>query len=213
MQERLLERLDERSRIARSLHDTLLQSVQALIMSFHAHTHLLPQGTRERARLDGTLNLADQLLVEGRDQIMDLRASASPDELSLALQQFGKGLSEHRAHTFVAHVSEKRRKLKPPIHDEIYAIAREALFNASRYAEAGRIVLELDYAPDTFTLRVLDNGCGLDDEVANTGHRPGHWGLVGMRERAAIIGACLNINSQPGIGTEIEVIVPAKLAY
>lgn len=213
MQERLLERLAERSRIARSLHDTLLQSVQALIMSFHAHTHLLPQGTRERARLDGTLNLADQLLVEGRDQIMDLRASASPDELSLALQQFGKGLSEHRAHTFVAHVSEKRRKLKPRIHDEIYAIAREALFNASRYAEAGRIVLELDYAPDSFTLRVLDNGCGLDDAVSNTGHRPGHWGLVGMRERADIMGASLSINSQPGIGTEVQVVVPGKLAY
>jgi signal transduction histidine kinase len=98
------------------------------------------------------------------------------------------------------------------VHDEIYAIAREALFNASRYAEAAHIVLELDYARQAFTLRVRDDGCGLDDTVAQAG-RPGHWGLVGMRERAASIGATLNITSRPGAGTEIEVSVPGELAY
>ena len=212
LQERLQERLAERSRIARSLHDTLLQSVQGLILSFHAHAHMLPQGTRERARLDGTLNLADQLLIEGRDQIMDLRAVAPPDELPLALQEFGKGLSQHRAHAFTVRVSGVCRRLLPCVHDEIYAIAREALFNASRYAEAAHIVLELDYAEQAFTLRVRDDGCGLDDSVAQAG-RPGHWGLVGMRERAASIGATLNISSRPGAGTEIEVSVPGRLAY
>ena len=213
MQERLQERLAERSRIARSLHDTLLQSVQGLILSFHAHADMLPKGTRERARLDGTLNLADQLLIEGRDQIMDLRASAEPDELRLALQQFGKGLAEHRAHAFTVHVSGSCRRLQPRVHDEVYAIAREALFNASRYAEAANIVLELDYAEQAFTLRVRDDGCGLDDAVAQTGQRPGHWGLVGMRERAAGIGASLRIDSRPGAGTQIEVSVPGRLAY
>ncbi|SFU52830.1 sensor histidine kinase [Pseudoduganella namucuonensis] len=213
MRERLRERLAERSRIARALHDTLLQSVQGLIMSFHAHTHLLPEGTRERARLDQTLNLADRLLVEGRDQIMDLRAAASPDELGLALREFGKGLSEHRAHAFEAHVGGRRRPLQPKVQDEIYAIAREALFNASRYAEAGRITLELDYDADVFTLRVRDDGRGLDEAVARAGHRPGHWGLVGMRERAAGIGATLRLRSEPGAGTEIEVALAAELAY
>ena len=212
LQERLQERLAERSRIARSLHDTLLQSVQGLILSFHAHAHMLPQGTRERARLDGTLNLADQLLIEGRDQIMDLRAVAPPDELRLALQQFGKGLAEHRAHAFEVRVSGVCRRLQPCVHDEIYAIAREALFNASRYAEAAHIVLELDYAEKAFVLRVRDDGCGLDDAVAQAG-RPGHWGLVGMRERAASIGASLSITSRAGAGTQIEVSVPGHLAY
>lgn len=212
LQERLQERLAERSRIARSLHDTLLQSVQGLILSFHAHAHMLPQGTRERTRLDGTLNLADQLLIEGRDQIMDLRAVAPPDELPLALQQFGKGLAEHRAHAFTVHVRGVCRRLLPCVHDEIYAIAREALFNASRYAEAAHIVLELDYAEQAFILRVRDDGCGLDDAVAQAG-RPGHWGLVGMRERAASIDATLTISSRPGAGTEIEVSVPGQLAY
>ena len=213
LQERLQERLDERSRIARSLHDTLLQSVQALILSFHAHADVLPKGTRERARLDGTLNLADQLLIEGRDQIMDLRASASADELSLALQQFGKGLAEHRAHAFSTEIRGRQRRLQPRVHDEIYAIAREALFNASRYADAQQLTLELYYADDDFTLRVRDDGCGLDETVTQTGQRAGHWGLPGMRERASAIGASLAILSQPGVGTQIEVVVPGPLAY
>ena len=213
LQERLQERLAERSRIARALHDTLLQSVQGLILSFHVHAHLLPKGTRERAQLDGTLNLADQLLIEGRDQIMDLRASAPADELSLALQQFGKGLAEHRAHGFTVLVTGECRRLQPCVHDEIYAIAREALFNASRYAGAAQIVLELDYGTDAFTLRVRDDGRGLDEDVAAAGERPGHWGLVGMRERATAIHASLRVDSAPGAGTQIEVIVPGRLAY
>ena len=213
LQERLAERLAERSRIARALHDTLLQSVQGLILSFHVHAHLLPKGTRERAQLDGTLNLADQLLIEGRDQIMDLRASAPADELSLALQQFGKGLAEHRAHGFTVLVTGECRRLQPCVHDEIYAIAREALFNASRYAGAAQIVLELDYGKDAFTLRVRDDGCGLDADVAAAGARPGHWGLVGMRERATAIHASLRVDSAPGAGTQIEVVVPGRLAY
>ncbi|MNT18591.1 Signal transduction histidine-protein kinase/phosphatase DegS [compost metagenome] len=144
---------------------------------------------------------------------MDLRASAEPDELRLALQQFGKGLAEHRAHAFTVHVSGTCRRLQPRVHDEVYAIAREALFNASRYAEAANIVLELDYAEQAFTLRVRDDGCGLDDAVAQAGQRPGHWGLVGMRERAAGIAASLRIDSRPGAGTQIEVSVPGRLAY
>ena len=213
MHERLQERLLERSRIARSLHDTLLQSVQALLMSFDRHSRLLTEGSQERQRLDQTLNLAEQLLVEGRDQVMDLRASAAPQALEQILGQFGKGLSEHRPHAFELKVTGKARKLRPEVHEHIYAIAREALFNASRYAEASRIELNLDYGVQAFSLQVRDNGQGMDDSVCAAGRRPGHWGLVGMRERAAEISATLDINSQHGAGTSIMVTVPAKAAY
>lgn len=162
-----------------------------------------------QARLDQTLNLAEQLLVEGRDQIMDLRASASPD----ALEQFGKGLAEHRSHAFAMKVNGVPRQLRPHVHDEVYAIAREALFNASRYADASRIELELDYNASAFVLRIRDNGRGLDDAVAAAGHRPGHWGMVGMRERAHNIGASLAIESKPGVGTEVIATVPGRMAY
>ncbi|MQA41158.1 histidine kinase [Rugamonas sp. FT29W] len=213
MQESLQARLAERSRIARALHDTLLQSMQALLMSFDAHSRNLKEGTTERTRLDQTLNLAEQLLVEGRDQIMDLRASASPDALELTLEQFGKGLAEHRSHAFVMKVNGVPRQLRPHVHDEVYAIARETLFNASRYADANRIELELDYNPNAFVLRIRDNGKGLDDAVAAAGHRPGHWGMAGMRERAHNIGASLAIDSKPGVGTEVIATVPGKVAY
>jgi len=213
MQERLQERLAERTRIARTLHDTLLQSMQSLLLSFDAHSRHLKEGTPERTRLDQTLNLAEQLLVEGRDQIMDLRASASPEVLPLTLEQFGKGLAQHRAHQFDMKVSGTARQLRADVHDEIYAIAREALFNASRYADASRIALEINYSGSAFVMRIRDNGRGLDKSVAAAGNRPGHWGLQGMRERANCIGAALDIVSQAGDGTVITVTVPAKKAY
>jgi len=213
MQERLQERLAERTRIARALHDTLLQSIQALLMSFDTHSRHLKEGTQERTRLDQTLNLAEQLLVEGRDQIMDLRASASPDALELTLEHFGKGLAEHRSHAFDMAISGTPRPLRPKVHEEIYAIGREALFNASRYADAGRIELTLEFGAGAFIMRVRDNGRGMDESVAATGHRPGHWGLTGMCERAHAIGASLDIESKPGTGTQITVSVPGKTAY
>ncbi|WP_229418018.1 sensor histidine kinase [Massilia sp. Root351] len=213
MQERLQERLAERTRIARALHDTLLQSMHSLLISFDAHSRHLEEGTQERTRLDRTLNLAEQLLVEGRDQILDLRASASPDMLELTLEQLGKALADHRPHAFAMQVAGTPRQLRKEVQDEIYAVAREALFNASRYADATRIELELAYGGSAFVLRIRDNGRGLDESVAAAGHRPGHWGLVGMRERAGGIGASLEIGSKPGAGTEITLTVPGKRAY
>jgi signal transduction histidine kinase len=213
MQERLHERLAERTRIARTLHDTLLQSMQSLLLSFDAHSRHLKEGTQERTRLDQTLNLAERLLVEGRDQIMDLRASSSPEVLALTLEHFGKGLAEHRTHLFDVKVNGAARQLRTDVHGEIYAIAREALFNASRYAEASRIVLEIDYNSSAFVMHIRDNGRGLDESVMAAGCRPGHWGLQGMRERANCIGATLDIASQADEGTVITITVPGKKAY
>jgi signal transduction histidine kinase len=148
-----------------------------------------------------------------RDQIMVLRSSASPEALELALGQFGKGLAEHRSHAFELKVCGTPRRLRPEVQDEIYAIAREAQFNASRYADATRIELELGYGAGALVVRVRDKGRGLDESVAAAGRRPGHWGLVGMRERAGGIGAVLAIDSAPGTGTVITVTMPGKMAY
>ena len=103
--------------------------------------------------------------------------------------------------------------LRLNVHYVLYGIAREALFNASRYAGASRIELDLDYSSDSLKVRIADNGRGLDEKVAASGQRPGHWGLVGMRERASCIGAALESVSKPGAGTTITVDVPAKKAY
>jgi len=213
LQERTDARLEERSRIARSLHDTLLQSVQGLIMSFNAHAHQVPEGSSERARLERTLGLAGRLLVDGRDQIMGLRASASPDELPRALQAFGIELAEYSGNAFELRVAGHVVPLQPHVSEEVYAIGREALFNAARYAGAGGMLLEIDYGMDAFALRIRDDGQGVDETVAAAGSRPGHWGLPGMRERAAAVGASFQLASAPGAGTEIRVSLPAGLAY
>lgn len=213
MQERMQERLAERTRVARALHDTLLQSVQALLMSFDAHSRKVAAGTQERTRLDQTLSLAEQLLAEGRDQIMGLRTPSSHEVLEEALDRFGQSLAGYLPHAFEMKVEGTPRPLRQDVHAEIHAIAREALFNASRYADATRIELVLAYGAAAFVLRIRDNGRGLDALVAAAGQRSGHWGLVGMRERAGCIGAVLNIDSAAGAGTGITVTVPAKLAY
>jgi len=212
-QERMLERLAERSRIARALHDTLLQSVQSLLISFDAHSRHLKEGSQERNCLNQTLDFAEKLLVEGRDQILDLRATPSQEDLGQTLGQFGKGLAARSTHAFEVRVSGTPRQLRQQVQDELYAIAREALFNASRYAGASRIELDVVYGSESVDVRISDNGRGLDENIAASGHRPGHWGLVGMRERAACIGATLEIDSKPGEGTAITVSTPAKRAY
>ncbi|WP_229262560.1 sensor histidine kinase [Duganella radicis] len=213
MRDTFLTRMAERSRIARALHDTLLQSVQGLILSFQMYANKYAPGSQDRVRLEKTLEMAEQLLVDGRDQIMDLRAASSPDDLGPGLAQFGQWLAEHGRHTFSVQVRGTPVRLRPDVHEEVYAIAREALYNASRYSEAKNIRLELAYSPRQFSLSVRDDGRGLDDHTLNAGQRPGHWGLVGMRERAGCIAAKLAIVSRPAQGTEVSLVLQARNAY
>ncbi len=213
MQDRFVGRMAERSRIARTLHDTLLQSIQGLIISFQSTAEALPPGSPERQRIEHKLDIAEKLLEEGRDQIMDLRAAASPEELYVALRQLGRQLSATSACDFITQVSGKTMQLQLLVNEEVYAIGREALYNAARHAKASNIWLELRYTPQHFSLSVRDDGIGLAPEIQRAGGCAGHWGLIGMRERAAGIGAQLSIAGAPGKGTEIAIVLPAKNAY
>jgi signal transduction histidine kinase len=107
----------------------------------------------------------------------------------------------------------KERELSPVLRDEIYRIGREALRNAFCHAKAQKIEVEIAYGDSEFSLHVRDDGCGIDPEVANQGARTGHWGLLGMRERAKSFGGNLEVWSERGAGTEIESIVPAGNAH
>ncbi|MYM38788.1 sensor histidine kinase [Duganella qianjiadongensis] len=209
MQDLMHERLAERARIARGLHDTLLQSVQGLIMYFDSQARRLPSDSAERAKLEQTLDLADQLMVEGREHIMDLRSEAIPDQLEQSLQQYGRVLlHEH----FTMRVLGKPRVLCDAVRNEVHAIAREALLNAARHAKASMVVLEIDYQREYFIVRVSDNGLGLPCHIAEAGQRAGHWGLVGMRERAVAMGAQFQLESAAGQGTRIELRLGMTLA-
>jgi signal transduction histidine kinase/ligand-binding sensor domain-containing protein len=204
------ERLAERERIARGLHDTLLQSVQGLIMLFDQQVRKLPIGSEERGKLEQTLDLADALMHESRDCITDLRAASEPAELGDSLAQYGQILMpEH----FAARIHGKPLAVAPKVRSELFAIVREALFNASRHARANRIELIVDYRSDRLVVVVRDDGCGMAPAMLEAGGRPGHYGIAGMRERAAAIGAACKLQSQPGKGTTVHLEIEGELAY
>jgi signal transduction histidine kinase/ligand-binding sensor domain-containing protein len=211
---RLEARLAERERIARELHDTLLQGMQGLIWRFQAATDRIPATEPARQLMEKSLDRADELLAEGRDKVKQLRVTVSdmPD-LAKALAAEGEQLAEETSVEFRAIVDGVRRELHPMVREEGFLIGREALGNAFRHARAERIEVEVSYGRAALHVRVRDDGAGIDPVVLAAGERPGHFGLIGMRERATRIGGEIQVWSKPGAGTEVDLRVPARVAY
>ena len=211
---RLEARLAERERIARELHDTLLQGMQGLIWRFQAATDRIPRGEPAREMMEQSLDRADQLLAESRDKVKDLRpAVAAATDLAEALAAEGKQLAEAHPAEFRVSVQGVSRELHPIVREEGFLIAREALGNAFRHAAAKDIEAEVSYGNEALQVRIRDNGQGISASVLNEGGTPGHFGLIGMRERAKKLGGRLEVWSKTGAGTEIDLWVPAKVAY
>jgi signal transduction histidine kinase len=211
---RMEERLDERERIARDLHDTLLQSVQGLILKFHAVSKQIHENEPAHEALERTLDHAEQVLAEGRDRIQNLRASAvSLSDLPAAFLCVAEETRQGREANFKSVVEGSVRELHPLVLEETYSIGREAITNALSHSEGLHIEVEITYDPRQFRLRIRDDGRGIDPKFLEEGGRAGHWGLQGMRERANKIGAQLKLWSRPETGTEVELIVPGATAY
>jgi signal transduction histidine kinase len=213
---RFEERLAERTRIARELHDTLLQSFQALMLHFQSASDMLPPGAAKEA-LEEALDHADQAILEGRNAIQNLRSSTTiTNDLAQAIAAVGEELAgsdrSSKSAKLRLSVEGQPHELHPTLQDDVYRIAREALRNAFCHAQASRIEAEITYSERLLRLRIRDNGTGIDPNVLNTG-RDGHWGLQGMRERAQHIGAQLEIWSQAGAGTEVDLSIPGSIAY
>ena len=213
-------RVGERTRIARDLHDTLLQSFHGLLFHFQASRNLLPKRPEEAAQsLDTALIRAEQALDEGRHSIQDLRPSLSSEgDLDQVLITTGEELaSSHHAENgsprFEVIVEGERRGLAPMVQEEILRIARELLRNAFHHARAHKIEAEIRYDSDSFRLIVRDDGKGIDPKILKDGGRPGHWGLPGVRERASGTGAQLEFWSEAGAGAEVRLTIPAGIAY
>lgn len=209
---RLEERHAERERIARELHDTLLQGIQGLMLHFQAVAARLPQGEL-REGMERALDRADDVLVEGRDRVRELRASSDdiPD-LAHAFTAIASEFGGNHAPAFRVVVEGAACALDPLVADELYRIGREALFNAFLHAEASEIEAGISYGVDELRLCFRDNGGGIDSSILSAG-RAGHWGLRGMRERAEKLGARLDIRSSVGKGTEVALSLSANRAY
>jgi signal transduction histidine kinase/ligand-binding sensor domain-containing protein len=214
MQDRLGERVAERERIARELHDTLLQSTGALMLQVHAAATRVAPGDPARALLDDALMRADEALAEGRDRIQDLRVSADVEgDLAESLAKVGQEIARGEPIQCSVVVEGSARELKAGIRDEAHRIGREALINAFQHAKASLIEVQVIYAEDGLRVRIRDDGVGFQGSALEGGTRRRHWGLPGMRERAERIGAQLDVWSRPEAGTEIELRVPAAAAY
>jgi signal transduction histidine kinase len=213
------ERLSERSRIARELHDTLLQSFQGLVLNFQRARNLLPDRSVEAIQtLDKALDGAEQAIVEGRDAIHDLRSLAPAAQgLAEEITALGEELIAEDTNKdpaqFRVVIEGSAQVLHPNVHVEIYRIAREALRNAVIHSQARLIETEIAYSDKLFRLRIRDDGKGLDPNLRDQGERTGHWGLRGMRERAQRLGGELDIWSEPGAGTEVELRIPSSMVY
>ena len=210
---RIAARMAERERIARTLHDTFLQSVQGLVLGFQNAMSALPDDSSTRARMERMLLLADRVIEEGRDEVQDLRSSAMSDgDPVRGLTIVGEVLQESHDSVFSLRREGDAFDLTEDVSCEVYNIGREALMNAFRHAGAKSIQVTLGYGADQFVMRVADDGKGIPPEILASGNRAGHWGLPGMAERAARIGATLAIDS-PLIGTRVRLTIPAALAY
>ena len=216
---RLEERVSERTRIARDLHDTMLQSFHGLLLRFQIVSNLLPERPAEaKQTLDSAIDQAAQAITEGRDAVQGLRSSTvETNDLAVAIRAIGEELAadptNHNRAAFRVQVECTPRDLHPILRDEVYRIAAEALRNAFNHAQAHQIEVEIRYDERQFRLRVRDDGKGIDTKLLTQDEPPGHFGLRGMRERAELMGGKLTVWSELDSGTEVELSAPASIAY
>jgi signal transduction histidine kinase/ligand-binding sensor domain-containing protein len=210
-------RVAERTRIARDLHDTLLQSFHALLFLFESSMRLLPDHPEEaKQRLARALAHAAEATTEARNAVQGLRSSTH--EASDFVQRLANLVqlltTEHAGASAIAVTTHGvRRPLKPVVADEVYRIAGEALRNAVRHAAADQVTVEIRYDDRRFRVRVLDDGRGFDPQTLRHPRPGGHFGVAGMHERAEMIGATLSVWTKPAYGTSVDLTLPARIAY
>lgn len=208
-------RIAERTRIARELHDTLLQNVEGLILKIDAVARSMPEDASSRHAIEKTLDHADQVLAEGRERVRTLRSGTiGYGGLPAAFQRVADEVaSPHRTSTFKTVVEGSVLELKPIIREESYSIGREAIINALTHSKGSNIEVEITYNPRQFRVCIRDDGRGIDPDVFKKGGREDHWGLQGMRERASKIGGHLQVWSRPHSGTEVALVIPGATAF
>jgi signal transduction histidine kinase len=207
------ERADERVRLARDLHDTLLQGVQGLMLRFHAAARKAPPESDIGRQLDSAMISADQILLEARDHVSRLRHN-DPAHVHLAdaFIVLAADLNYEKKVGFSIDVDGGPVELPEPLREELYFIGREAITNAFRHSEASEISVAIIYSGASIKVIVRDNGCGFHPTGPAIG-KTGHRGLLGMMERAHKIGATFDCRSAPGTGTIIEISLTRPHEY
>ncbi|HJQ18990.1 MAG TPA: MEDS domain-containing protein [Gemmatimonadaceae bacterium] len=197
--------LEERTRLAREIHDSLLQGVTGIALQLRATLPRLRSSAATSA-IEGVVELAESTIRDARRAVWDMRAPALAQKgLASALEEAVRRTAGRVKLEFV--ITGKQRELRPEVEDTLFRIGQEATLNAVKHGKAKRISVSLTYKPRSVTLAITDNGRGFNVDQAFRAYS-GHWGLLGMRERADRIGAALNIRSAAGRGTVVQLRVP-----
>jgi signal transduction histidine kinase/ligand-binding sensor domain-containing protein len=206
------ERLDERVRVAQDLHDNLLQEVMGISLQLEIADEVTPADAAGKPILGRALQLSESALTHGRGALTTLRATAlTRQDIYQALTLAAAPFSEERRRAVQYNIHGTEVPLRAGVGEEIVQIGREALRNALQHTD-GAVRVDLHYAPRRFCLAVDDEGQGMSSTVMESGV-PEHFGLKGMRERAARIASTLTIESMARGGTHVQLTVPARTAY
>jgi signal transduction histidine kinase len=210
---RMEARLTERERIARELHDTVLQGFQGLVLRFQAAVEEIQLSNAARKPLEDAIDLANKVLSDGRDRVVGLRAGDDSDDISQLVAAAATRCLDRSRTAFALTTAGEPRQLHPLVREEVLSIAQEAVANAARHADADNIEVQIAYFPRELRVCVKDNGVGIDPAILASGGRKNHFGMIGMHERADKINALCAVTSKPGYGTQVTLSVPTSIAY
>ncbi len=210
---RLEERIAERERIARELHDTLLQGVQGLILRFQAVADRLTHEEKSRGDLEAALVTAEHVVVDARNRVRDLRVADDTGDLCAVVENLVTETPFNEPLPVRVVVEGRPRPLHPLVAAEVTRIVREALLNIAYHAQASWAEIAIGFESRHLAVRLRDNGVGIPGDVLARGRKDGHFGIIGMRERAEKMGGSITIASGSEGGAEVTLAVPAKLAF
>jgi len=197
----------ERNRLAHELHDTLAHSLTAISVQLEtvkAYWDVDPD--EARAQLEQSLAATRAGIDETRRALKSLRASPLEElGLLLGIRRMAESTAARRGLSIDISLPSSLPPLSPDIEQCIYRVAQEAIENAVKHADSQALALSLAQSGETLTLVVRDDGAGFDPKAAE---KTGHFGLLGMRERARLVGGTLDIASRPGQGTMVTLVMP-----
>jgi len=213
LRDRFEERLKERTRIARELHDNLIQDVMGISLQIEVTEELLPRDVPARQPLARALRLCKSALEQGRRTLNDLRSGPlSAGDLIASFAQLSDESAGDSGIRADVVVEGTERPLSATAGNDVLQVGRQAIANAFQHSRAREIHVLVSYGRHELQLRVQDDGSGMTEEQLNAA-RPGHYGVAGMHERAKRVGGSLTIRSRVGEGTEVTLLVPAHLVY
>lgn len=207
-------KLRERERIARDLHDSLLQSIVGLVLQIQRHLRGLDASHPVRQKVEDALERAERVVEETREQLVSVRGEGAARDLASSLQKALAGLLAAEGWTLRLSEHGRQRAIHPIVSEELQAIVLEAARNAVAHSGGRALVLEVIHGRRALQIRVEDNGRGLAKALATGAHSPPlHFGLRGMKERAGVIGAGIRWDPGETGGTCVLITVPAAVAY